>query len=103
MYAHGDLTQHGKPRSVEACDLQPVAREGWAGPFGVTERPIVPVKSGNADGGKGPWFKVNAGRDESRESGDSLIPPVKAQKPQMALHAKAKGAALMAVLLIAHT
>ena len=28
MHVHGDLTQHGKPDTVEACDLQPDAREG---------------------------------------------------------------------------
>jgi group II intron reverse transcriptase/maturase len=49
------------------------------------------VKSGNADGGKGPWFKVNAGSGESQEIGVSLKPPDKVQKLQAALHAKAKG------------
>ena len=46
--------QHGKPRAVRARDPQPDAREGLAGPFGVAERPVVPVKPGNAGGGKGP-------------------------------------------------
>ncbi len=36
---------------------QPTAREGWVGPPGVAERLVVPMKSGNADGGKGPWFE----------------------------------------------
>ena len=37
---------------------QPEAREGQAGPGGVAEGPVVPSKSGNADGGKGPWLKA---------------------------------------------
>jgi len=45
--------------AVEACDLQPDAREGQAGPCGVTERSVVPMKPGNAGGEKEPQFKVN--------------------------------------------
>ena len=37
---------------------QPEAREGQAGPCGVTDRLEVPLKPGNAGGGKGPEFKV---------------------------------------------
>jgi hypothetical protein len=48
MSAHGDPTQHGKPRAVEARDLQPDAREGQAGPGGVADRPAVPPTPGNA-------------------------------------------------------
>jgi hypothetical protein len=44
---------------VAARDRQPEAREGQAGPFGVTERLVVPMKPVNAGGGKGPQFKVN--------------------------------------------
>jgi len=71
MHVDGDLTQHGKPDTVEVCDLQPDAREGplrgatIAGPCGVADRPVVPWNPGNAGGGKGPWFKVNAGSGES--------------------------------------
>ena len=45
--------------AVAARDRQPYAREGQAGPCGVTERFVVPLKPGNAGGGKGPQFKVN--------------------------------------------
>ena len=45
--------QHGKPVRGREHD-QPEAREGKAGPTGVTERPVVPRKLGNASGGKGP-------------------------------------------------
>ena len=41
-------------------DDQPDAREGQAGRAGVAERLVVPLKPGNAGGGKGPQFKINA-------------------------------------------
>ena len=71
---------------------QPDAREGQTGLPGVSERPIVPLKLGNAGGGKGPQFKVNVRSGESREIGVSLVPPLKVQKLQATLHAKAKSA-----------
>src|ERR1700737_5074009 len=40
--------------------IQPDAREGQAGRCGVAERLVVPLKPGNAGGGKGPQFKTNA-------------------------------------------
>src|SRR5262249_17744521 len=36
------------------------AREGQAGRLGVAERFVVPLKLGNAGGGKGPQFKTDA-------------------------------------------
>src|SRR6202162_2495462 len=45
-------------------DDQPDAREGQAGRPGVAERFVVPVKPGNAGGGKGPQFKTDAIRGE---------------------------------------
>ena len=71
---------------------QPDAREGQAGPPGVSERSIVPAKPSNIGGGKGPWFKVNVTAADSREIGVSLLPPAKVGKLQAALHAKAKSA-----------
>jgi hypothetical protein len=41
-------------------DDQLEAREGQAGRPGVTERFVVPLKLGNAGGGKGPQFKTDA-------------------------------------------
>ena len=41
-------------------DDQPDAREGQAGRLGVTERLVIPLKPGNAGGGKEPQFKTNA-------------------------------------------
>src|SRR5207244_5877965 len=45
-------------------DDQPDAREGQAGCTRVAERPVVPMKPGNAGGGKGPQFKTDARRGE---------------------------------------
>ena len=45
-------------------DGQPDAREGQAGRVRVAERFVVPVKPGNAGGGKGPQFKTDARRSE---------------------------------------
>jgi hypothetical protein len=73
MHVEGVLTQHGKPCTVEARDLQLATREGQAGPCGVAERPVVPEKPGNAGGGKGPQFKVSAESGESREIGHEPI------------------------------
>src|SRR5271166_3107288 len=55
----GKRTQHGKPQGVVSDD-QPDAREGQAGRPGVAERFVVPLKPGNAGGGKGPQFKTDA-------------------------------------------
>ena len=51
------------PRRGQSDD-QPEAREGQAGRFGVAEGFVVPVKLGNAGGGKGPQFKTDAIRGE---------------------------------------
>jgi len=45
--------------AVIAFKDQLATRERQVGPFRVTERLVVPVKSGNADGGKGPQLKGN--------------------------------------------
>jgi hypothetical protein len=42
----------------------PATRESQAGPSGVTERPVVLRKPGNAGGGKGPQLKGDATSDE---------------------------------------
>ena len=59
----GKRTQHGRPQGVVRDD-QPDAREGQAGRPGEAERFAVPLKPGNAGGGKGPQFKTNARRSE---------------------------------------
>jgi hypothetical protein len=62
MSTQGEHTQHGKPRSAEARDLQPDAREGQAGPGGVADRPVVLRTPDNAGRGKGPEFKTSVPR-----------------------------------------
>ena len=64
-------TQHGKPFCV-AGDGQPDTREGQAGRIGVAERPVVPGKPGNAGGGKGPQFKINATSGKGQEIGQPI-------------------------------
>jgi hypothetical protein len=54
----GKRAQHGKPRRAIRDD-QPDPREGHAGRAGVAEI-VVPLKPGNAGGGKGPQFKIDA-------------------------------------------
>jgi len=78
--------------SSGGCVSQPDAREGQAGPPEESERSIVPLNLGNAEGGKGPWFKANVRSGDSREIGVSLLPPKKVGKLQETLRAKAKGA-----------
>src|SRR5262249_4363732 len=46
------------------------AREGQVRPGGVADGSVVPAKSGNADGGKGPWFRTSVESSDSREIGD---------------------------------
>ena len=53
-------------------DDQPDAREGQAGRLGVAERPVVPVKLGNAGGEKGPQFKTNAISGKGQEIGQPI-------------------------------
>ena len=71
MDARGDQAQHGTLHSeiLEVQD-QLATRESQAGSFGVAERLVVPMKPGNAGGGKGPQLEVNATSDEGREIGD---------------------------------
>jgi len=65
MHVQGDSTQHGKPDTVRVRDPQLDSREGQARLCRVAERPVLPLKPGNAGGGKGPWFKVSARSSES--------------------------------------
>jgi RNA-directed DNA polymerase len=48
------------------------------------------LRPGNAGGGKGPQFEGSVERGEDEETGVSLQAPVKVQKLQQTLHAKAK-------------
>ena len=56
----------------------------------MTERLVVLTKSGNADGGKEPWFKADAGSDEGVEIGATLQNSVIFQELRNANHMEAK-------------
>jgi hypothetical protein len=53
-------------------DEQPDTREGRSGHPGVAERLAVPLKPGNAGGGKGPQFRTDAIRSEGQEIGQPM-------------------------------
>jgi len=74
-------------------DDQPDAREGQVGRLGVAERFAIPMKPGNAGGGKGPQFKTDATSGEGFGRLGNLSTPKTVQKLQKALHAKAKAEA----------
>ena len=77
---------------MAARDCQRDAREGQARPCGVTERPVVVRKPGNAGGAKGPRFKDNATSGKGPQGLMMNLPTLESvQKLQTALHAKAKG------------
>ena len=53
-----------------ALSDQLATREGQAGPGWKSERFVVPLKPGNAGGGKGPRFQMSVRQVESQEIGD---------------------------------
>jgi hypothetical protein len=69
---------------IGGVDRQPEPREGQAGPVGVAERPVVPRKSGNAGGGKGPQLGLNVRRGQGPEIGVSLATPIRVQALRVA-------------------
>ena len=64
----GKRTQHGKPLGVVGDD-QLVAGDGQTRRPGVAERFVLPLKLGNAGGGKGPQFETGVESSEGREIG----------------------------------
>src|ERR1700733_16270920 len=85
----GTRSNTGSPRG-DRSQGQLATRESQAGPYGVAERSVRPMKPGNAGGGKGPQLKGNARSDEDGGIDVSLTTPESVQKLQTALHAKAK-------------
>src|SRR5437868_15483006 len=69
MYAEGTRRNTGSPNGDRGWD-QLATRKRQAGLRAVTERSVVPRKSGNDGGGKGPQLKTNARGDEGRGIGD---------------------------------
>jgi hypothetical protein len=89
MYTRKAYATREAPRRGQSND-QLEAREGQAGRFGVAERFVVPLKSGNAGGGKGPQFKTDAIRGEGPGRLGNLSTPARVRDPQMASHAKTR-------------
>ena len=56
MQAKGTRSNTGSPSGDRGQD-QLATRESQAGPYGVAERSVRPMKPGNAGGGKGPQLK----------------------------------------------
>jgi hypothetical protein len=94
MYTRKAYATREAPRRGQSDD-QPEAREGQAGRFGVAEGFVVPLKLGNAGGGKGPQFKTDAIRGEGPGDWATYQLRLWFQKLQMALHAKAKAWSLV--------
>ena len=69
MYAEGNVGTREAP-TARGRGSQLELREEQAGPYGVADRLVLPVKPGNAGGGKEPGFWRVIGRDQ--ESGDWL-------------------------------
>src|SRR5450756_1143232 len=69
MHERGRQTQHGKPHYVVEREINRTPARDRSGVMG-WRRPVVPMKSGNADGGKGPWFKTNATSGKGQEIGN---------------------------------
>src|SRR5258706_8815679 len=64
QHVHKESVRNTGSPEAGVSDDQPEACEGQAGRAGVAERFVVPLKPGNAGGGKGPQFKTNAIRGE---------------------------------------
>ena len=66
MQAQGTIHNTGSPSGDRSGD-QLAARERQAGLTGMTERLAVPLKPGNAGGGKEPQLKGNARSSKGQE------------------------------------
>jgi hypothetical protein len=63
MQAKGTMRNTGSPSGDRGID-QLATRERQAGPTGMAERLVVPMKPGNSGGGKEPQLKGNARSNE---------------------------------------
>ena len=84
------MCERGKARETREVlgrgggSLQRVAGDGKARRSRIAEGPVVLGKPGNAGGGKGPWFRINARSGEGRRLGN-LPTPISVQRLQAAL------------------
>ena len=87
----GKRRQHGKPHGVVGRGDQPKAGDGRKGRCGVAERFVVPMKPGNAGGGKGPQDKMGMPSGEAREIGETLANSQNVRDLQIVPDAEVKG------------
>ena len=87
----------GSPSGDRNTD-QPATRERQAGPYGVTERPAVLLKPGNAGGGKGPQLKGNARSDEDGGIDDESSNPRKCSEVADGVARESEGIAQLSFL-----
>ena len=73
MYGRGEWTQRGKPCRWRGT-RQPTTREGKVGPDRVAEKPVIPLKPGNAGRGKGLQVEGMAKRSRLWEWPKGLLP-----------------------------
>ena len=66
MQAKGTIRNTRSP-SGDRFRIKLATRERQAGPTGMTERLVVPLKPGNSGGGKEPQLKGNARSNEGQE------------------------------------
>ena len=65
MQAKGTMRNTGSPSGDRGID-QLATRERQAGPYGMAERLVVPMKPGNSGGGKGLQLKADARSDDRK-------------------------------------
>jgi hypothetical protein len=89
----GKISDATRETPLGGCQQdQPEAREGQAGLSGAADGSVVPMKPGNAGGGKGPWLKAAQHVARDGRLAMSLATPANVQKLQTALRGKAKEA-----------
>ena len=86
----GKRTQHGKPDSVVGHGNQPEAGDRQRGSYGVAQRPVILRKSGNAGGGKEPWFRTGAATNNASEIRATLVNSINVREMQKVSHTEAK-------------
>ena len=71
MQAKGTMRNTGSPSGDRSVD-QLATRERQAGPYGMAERLVVPMKPGNSGGGKGCVKKTRKALCCTRDEGGSF-------------------------------
>jgi len=97
MYTRKAYATRGSPKARSGMTNRTPARDRPT-PHGVAERFVVPLKPGNAGGGKGPQFKTDARRGDG--PGDWATYQLRRvfRKLQKALHVKAKARSRLSLL-----